>query len=141
MNRFRPFILLVTIVLAGLLAYGVWTRPGAEGVDHEGFSAERVIRDIEVISKNHHSVAHPAERAEVREYLVGRLNELGADTVKLFGYDSLTGPQNKHVVYNFDAVNVLAEFSPAVKMADPTYLLLVAHYDSRYSQLMPKDTV
>lgn len=141
MNRFRPFILLVTIVLAGLLAYGVWTRPGAEGIDHEGFSAERVIRDIEVISKNHHSVAHPAERAEVREYLVGRLNELGADTVKLFGYDSLTGPQNKHVVYNFDAVNVLAEFSPAVKMADPTYLLLVAHYDSRYSQPMPKDTV
>ncbi len=141
MNRFRPFILLVTIVLAGLLAYGVWTRPGAEGIDHEGFSAERVIRDIEVISKYYVSVSDTEERDVFIEFVVGRLNELGADTVKLFGYDSLTGPQNKHVVYNFDAVNVLAEFSPAVKMADPTYLLLVAHYDSRYSQPMPKDTV
>ncbi len=141
MNRFRPLVLLVTIVLAGLLAYGVWTRPGAKGLDYEGFSAARVIDDIEVISKKHHSVAHPAERAEVREYLVGRLNELGADTVKLFEYDSLVGPQNKHVVYTFDAVDVLAEFAPPASVEDPTYLLFVAHYDSRYSQPMPKDTV
>ncbi len=141
MNRFRPLILLVTVVLAGLLAYGLWTRPGAEDADYEGFSAGRVIKDIEVISKKHHSVAHPAERAEVRDYLVGRLYELGADTVRLYEYDSLVGPQNKHVVYTFDAVNVLAEFPPLQASADTTYLLLVAHYDSRYSQPMPKDTV
>ncbi len=141
MNRFRPLILLATVVLAGLLAYGIWTRPGAKEIDYEGFSAARVAKDIEVISKKHHSVAHPEERAEVREYLTGRLNELGADTVKLFRYDSLTGPQNKHVVYTFDAVNILAEFAPQTSSANPTYLLFVAHYDSRYSQPMPKDTV
>ncbi len=141
MNRFRPFILLVAVVLAGMLAYGILTRPTAKDVDYEGFSAARVVKDIEVISKNHHSVAHPSERAEVREYLVGRLHELGADTVKLFEYDSLTGPQNKHVVYTFDAVDVLAEFPPLAAAEDTAYLLLVAHYDSRYSQPMPKDTV
>ncbi len=142
MNRFRPLILLVTVVLVGFLSYGFLTRPGAKDVDYEGFSAARVIDDIEVISKKHHSVAHPEERAEVREYLVGRLNELGADTVKLFEYDSLVGPQKKHVVYTFDAVDVLAEFAPPAGVEDPTYLLLVAHYDSRYSQPMPKkDTV
>ncbi len=141
MNRFRPLILAVAVVLAGLLAYGLWTRPSAKDVDYEGFSAGRVINDIEAISKNHHSVAHPEERAQVREYLAGRLNELGADTVKLFRYDSLVGPQNKHVVYTFDAVDVLAEFAPAAASEDTTYLLLVAHYDSRYSQPMPKDTV
>ena len=141
MNRFRPFILALTVIAAGLLAYGLWTRPSAEPVDAEGFSAARAVEDIEVISKKHHSVAHPEERAEVREYLTGRLQELGADTIRLFKYDSLVGPQNKHVVYTFDAVDVLAEFSPQKAMEDTTYLLFVAHYDSRYSQPMPKDTV
>ncbi len=141
MNRFRPLVLLVTVVLAGFLAYGFLTRPNAKDADYEGFSAARVTKDIAVFSKKNHSVAHPAERAEVRDYLVSRLNGLGADTVKLFEYDSLVGPQNKHVVYTFDAVNVLAEFSPSADIDDPTYLLLVAHYDSRYSQPMPKDTV
>ncbi len=142
MNRFRPLILFVTVVLAGIFAYGPYgTRSSAEDPDFGGFSAARVIEDIEVISKKHHSVAHPEERAEVREYLIQRLDELGADTVKLFEYDSLTGPQNKHVTYTFDAVDVLAEFAPLTPSEDPTYLLMVAHYDSRYSQPMPKDTV
>ena len=140
MNRFRPLILAAAITLSGLLAYGLWTRPAAEPVDSEGFSAARAVKDIEVISKEHHSVAHPEERAAVREYLVQRLEQLGADTVMQYRYDSLTGPKNKHVVYTFDAVNVLAEFAPA-DIQDPTYLLMVAHYDSRYSQPMPKDTV
>lgn len=141
MNRFRPLILAAVVAVSALLAYGIWTRPGAEPVDSDGFSAGRAVRDIEVISKEHHSVAHPEERAAVREYLVDRLNGLGADTVRLYEYDSLVGPQNKHVVYTFDAVNVLAEFPPLKASEDPTYLLMVAHYDSRYSQPMPKDTV
>ncbi len=175
MNRFRPFVLSAVAIISALLAYGFLTRPAAKGIDSEGFSAARVAQDIEVISKKHHSVAQPQERAEVREYLVSRLKELGADTVRLFEYDSLTGPQNKHVVYTFDAVNILAEFAPVAatapatpqKPATPalpsasspdkptvltepsgthidtnTCLLLVAHYDSRYSQPMPgNDTV
>ncbi len=142
MNKIRPFILLAVVVIAGFLAYGFLTRPGAKDVDYEGFSAARVAKDIEVISQKNHSVAQPEERAQVREYLVGRLNGLGADTVRLFEYDSLVGPQKKHVVYTFDAVDVLAEFPPVEASEDATYLMLVAHYDSRYSQPMPKrDTV
>ena len=95
-----------------------------------------------MISRENHSVAHPEERARVREYLVERLEGLGADTVTLFKYDSLVGPQNKHVEYTFDAVNVLAEFAPLTPSEDDTYLMMIAHYDSRYSQPMPKrDTV
>lgn len=141
MNKIRPFVLIAAIILTGLLSYGIFTRPGAQPADSEGFSAARIVEDIEVISKEHHSVAHPEERAKVREYLVGRLEGLGADTVKLYEYDSLVGPQNKHVVYTFDAVDVLAEFPPLEDAEDATYLLMVAHYDSRYSQPMPKDTV
>ena len=112
MNRLRPFILAVTVLAVGLLAYGVLTRPAPKPADAEGFSAARVAKDIEVISKEHHSVAHPVERAQVREYLIGRLEELGADSIRVFRYDSLVGPENKHVVYTFDAYDVLAEFPP-----------------------------
>ena len=141
MNRFRPFILVAAVVLTAFVSYGLWTLPKAKPADYEGFSAERAVKDIEVISRRHHSVAHPEERAEVREYLVRRLHELGADSVRVFRYDSLTGPQNKHVEYTFDAYDVLAEFAPLKDSDDAAYLMMVAHYDSRYSHPMPKDTV
>ena len=141
MNKIRPIILAVAVILAGLLAYGVFTIPSPKGLEEEGFSAARVVEDIEVLSKEHHSVAHPQERAKVREYLVRRLNQLGADKVEIFSYDSLVGPKNKHVVYTFDAHNILAEFAPLQPSEDTTYLMMVAHYDSRYSQPVLRDTV
>ena len=141
MNKFRPIILAVAIIVSALMAYGLFTMPSPKTVDAEGFSSARVVRDIEVISKEHHSVAHPVERAAVREYLVSRLNELGADTVQIFRYDSLVGPKNKHVEYEFDAYDVLAEYPPLKESGDTTYLMFVAHYDSRYSQPFAKDTV
>ena len=140
MNRFRPIILAFSVVAAALLAYGMFTLPRPKQADAEGFSSARVVKDIEVISREHHSVAHPQERAEVREYLIKRLYDIGADTVRVFSYDSLTGPQNKHVIYTFDAHNVLADFSPGESDASAD-LLFVAHYDSRYSQPFARDTV
>ena len=141
MNKVRPIILALAVILAGCLAYGVWTRPAGQPADVEGFSAARAVKDIEVISKEHHSVAHPEERAKVREYLVQRLEGMGADTVLRYEYDSLVSPSNRPFIYTFDAENVLAEFAPLNPSADDTYLLFVAHYDSRYAQIMPKDTV
>ncbi len=141
MNKYRPLILTVAIIAAALLAYGLFTLPRSQSADAEGFSSARVVKDIEAISKEHHSVAHPVERAAVREYLVGRLNELGADTVCIFRYDSLVGPKNRHVEYMFDAYDILAEFTPLEASDDTTYLMMVAHYDSRYSQPFARDTV
>lgn len=143
MTKIRPVILLFAVVASAFLAYGLWTMPKPQSADYEGFSSARVVEDIKVISQKHHSVAHPQERAEVRNYLVERLQGLGADTVMLMRYDSLKGPQNKHVEYTFDATNIVAEFAPAAgaSTAAPTWLMLVAHYDSRYSQPMPRDTV
>ncbi len=142
MDRIRIALLAVAVILVGLVAYGWFSRPAVQDATSSAFSAERVVNDIEVISRNHHSVAHPQERAEVRDYLVSRLGELGADTVRLFEYKSLTGPENKHVTYTFDATNVLATFAPENPTEQTTYLLMVAHYDSRYSQPIAKnDTV
>ena len=83
MNRLRPALLAVTVVSAALMAFGFLTLPSSEDLNHEGFSAVRVLQDVEVISRDHHSVAHPQERAAVRDYLVSRLEELGGD-VKLY---------------------------------------------------------
>lgn len=141
MNRIRPLIVSAVVIIAALLAYGLFTMPFPKGEDAEGFSAARVVKDIEVMSVEPHSVAHPEERARVREYLVGRLQGLGADTVRIFSYDSLVGPKNKHVIYTFDAHNILAEFHPTDSSASKTELLFVAHYDSRYSQPFGRDTV
>ena len=141
MNKIRPVILFAAVVLSELLAYGLWTLPKPQNADYEGFSSARVVEDIRVISQKPHSVAHPDERAQVREYLIDRLESMGADTVMQFRYDSIVGPQNKHVEYTFDAVNLLAEFAPASETVSGTDLMLVAHYDSRYSQPMPRDTV
>ena len=141
MNRFRPFILASIVVLTAFLAYGLFTQPNPQPADAQGFSSARVVKDIEYISKENHSVAHPQERARVREYLVERLEGLGADTVQLFQYDSLVGPVGKPFVYTFDATDVLAEFPPMNPSEDDTYLMFIAHYDSRYAQIMPKDTV
>ena len=141
MNRFRPIILASIVVLTAFLAYGLFTQPKPQPADAQGFSSARVVNDIEYISKENHSVAHPQERARVREYIVERLAGLGADTVQLFEYDSLVGPVGKPFVYTFDATDVLAEFPPMNPSEDDTYLMFIAHYDSRYAQIMPKDTV
>ena len=142
MNKIRPILLALVGVVAGLLAYGVLTVPAPKTADAEGFSSARVVKDIEVISKEHHSVAHPEERAAVREYLIGRLHQLGADTVQVYSYDSLVGPKNRHVEYVFDAHNIVADFAPLTASENkPTELLFVAHYDSRYSQPFARDTV
>ena len=144
LKRFRPIYLALSVVAAALLAYGLWTRPEPQPKDAEGFSSARVVEDIKVISQKNHSVApkDTAARSAVREYLVERLQGLGADTLMRFRYDSLQGPEKKHVVYTFDAENLLAEFHPQKQSDDTTYLMFVAHYDSRYSQPMPhQDTV
>lgn len=74
MKRVRIYIFLVIVIVIGLVAFGLGSRPMVEGADSLAFSAERVVRDIEQISQKHHSVAHPEERQEVRNYLVDRLN-------------------------------------------------------------------
>lgn len=142
MNKIRFFLFSTVVILTGLIAFGLASRPQVKNADALEFSAERIIEDIRGISQHHHSVAHPEERADVREYLISRLQQIGADTVRTFEYKSLTGPENKHVTYTFDATNILATFNPKQAQDEQTYLLMVAHYDSRYSQPMAKgDTV
>lgn len=132
MKQHRPLFLILTILLSAFIAYGLWTSPFTT---EEGFSSERIVEDLKVIASEPHSVAHPEERTKVLQYLTRRLEELGGRT-KTYTY-----PNIKARRFTFDATNVVAEFPPMETSADTTWLMMVAHYDSRYPWKLINDTV
>ena len=135
MKQHRPLFLIITILLSAFIAFGFLSMPSPKGINKEGFSAARVIEDLKVIAQKPHSVAHPEERAEVLRYLTDRLEELGGNT-QIYVY-----PNIKARKFTFDASNVLATFPPLKESSDTTYLMMIAHYDSRYPWKLKKDTV
>ena len=136
MNNLRKYITVAIIVLVAFIAYGLWTLPSPKDSSSKGFSAERVAKDIEVISKDFHSVQDPENRLVVRDYLIQRLNSLGAD-VKLYDYDSV---YSKRVDNTINISNIFCELPP-LNSEDSTYLMLVAHYDSRSVNIVRGDTL
>ncbi|MGN0200013.1 MAG: M28 family peptidase [Candidatus Cryptobacteroides sp.] len=133
MKYLRPLILILAITLSAFVAYGLFSLPRPmEEEDH--FSSAKAVQTIENISKERHSIIHPEARAEVREYLVARLEEMGART-RRYSYPDVEGKG-----YRFDAENIVAEFPPLKESKDTTWLLMVAHYDSRYPWVPVRDT-
>ncbi len=135
MKLIKVIILIGLIVLSCFIARGLFSMPKATDGDVIGFSTNDVIETIKTISHKQHSVAHAQEREEVREYLISRLTAIG-DTPTIYSY-----PNQEAKGYNFDAVDILAEFQPLSQQTDTTYVMLVAHYDSRYAQPFRNDTV
>ena len=135
MKLIKVIILIGLIVLSCFIARGLFSMPKATDGDVMGFSTNDVIETIKTISQKQHSVAHAQEREEVREYLISRLTAIG-DTPTIYSY-----PNQEAKGYNFDAVDILAEFQPLSQQTDTTYVMLVAHYDSRYAQPFRNDTV
>lgn len=135
MSKLRKFITVAIIALAAFIAYGLWTLPSPKDKDYSGFSAARVAEDIAVISKDFHSVKEPENKIVVRDYLIERLKSLGAD-ISLYNYDST---YSERVDYPVDLSNIYCEFPP--QNGDSTYLMLVAHYDSRSTNIVRGDTL
>ena len=135
MKQHHPLFLILTILLSAFIAFGFLSMPSPKGINEEGFSASRVIEDLKVIAQKPHSVAHPEEKAEVLRYLTNRLEELGGNT------QTYVYPNIKARKFTFDASNVLATFPPLKESSDTTYLMMIAHYDSRYPWKLKKDTV
>lgn len=133
MKYLRPLIIILAITLSAFVSYGLFSLP--RPMEEEGhFSSAKAVQTIENISKERHSIIHPEARAEVREYLVARLEEMGART-RRYSYPDVEGKG-----YRFDAENIVAEFPPLKESKDTTWLLMVAHYDSRYPWVPVRDT-
>lgn len=136
MKTYRSLILTLSIALSALVAYGVFfSMPSPKDVDAEGFSSARVVKDLEVIAQEPHSVAHPEARDRLLNYLTERLEKLGGNP-QTYVYPNIISRK-----FTFDAKNLLAEFPPLKASSDTTYLLMMAHHDSRYPWKLMGDTV
>lgn len=136
MKTYRSLILTLSIALSALVAYGIFfSMPSPKDVDVEGFSSARVVKDLEVIAQEPHSVAHPEARDRLLNYLTERLEKLGGNP-QTYVYPNITSRK-----FTFDAKNLLAEFPPLKASSDTTYLLMMAHHDSRYPWKLMGDTV
>lgn len=135
-SGYKTAVYYAVIIFAALVAYHlfpVWEINDKESVR---FSPVRVAKDINIISKRPHSIEHPKERKVVGEYLFHRLQQLGG-SVQIFEYDSIKSRLGGY----FDIANIYASFDPPQVTDSTQYLLLVAHYDSRFSEKVLKDTV
>lgn len=135
MSRLKFIAGIALLILTAFVSFGLFTIPNAESVDSENFSAERAAKYIEVIASEPHSVEHPVERSKVRNYLVDKLTEMGGEP-QIHEYDSI---EFRYGGY-FDIGNVYCEFNPTSGPAK-SYILLVAHFDSRFRQTEHQKTV
>lgn len=136
MKRFKCLLLIAVFLISALFVFsGIYYPKIRKYDDFSGFSAHRVHEYLENISKEPHSVIRPEERAAVRDYLCGRLKRLGGEPV-VIKYDSV----HDKIAGITDLYNIYTKFEPACGDAS-SYVLLIAHYDSRYWQDVKGDTV
>ena len=135
-SAYKTIIFWIVAIIAALIAYQVYPSIDIHHKDSHSFSAERVAADINIISKRPHSIEHPKERKVVADYLFHRLEQMGAN-VQSFEYDSI---KCKFGGY-FNIENIYGRFDPLSVTDSTKYILLVAHYDSRYHQKVLQDTV
>ncbi|MHC1778727.1 MAG: M28 family peptidase [Bacteroidales bacterium] len=128
MRRPVRFSILITVLLTSLiLTLNKVNLPSVYKKTNNNFSALNVAEDIKFISKEPHSVKHPKERERVREYLNNRLNILGMDTEYL-KYDSVKDRFGEFI----DIANIYAVAEPPNGIGATSYVLLMAHLDSRF---------
>lgn len=135
-DKYKFVIYYLPVLLIVIVALGFFPVVKVADKLSPGFSAERVAEDIKYISKQPHSIQHPRERAVVRDYLFHRLENMGAQPQR-FAYDSIACKFGGY----YDIENLYAVFNPPVVTDSTNYVLLVAHMDSRYFNVVLKDTV
>jgi len=114
------------LILLGLLAIHGIDPPAAvdENAPAPEFSAARAMRDVREIAKKPHPIGS-AESDRVRDYLIGRLRELGANP------DVQTTTVARHSPLGADAWAIVNNLVAKIHGTNPTgAVMMVAHYDS-----------
>lgn len=128
MRKFRIALCIISILVTLLLSLKYLQGPKIDRDAIVGFNAQNTLHDLKVISMYPHSFEHPNERRMVRNYLYKRLNDFGLKPV-IYNYDSI---KTRLGTYS-NASNIYAVIDPVQGEAS-SYILLVAHYDSRFSK-------
>ncbi|NER15370.1 M20/M25/M40 family metallo-hydrolase [Leptobacterium flavescens] len=112
------------LAIAGILYWNYYTSMPQSysklDTDTTEFSTERALKHLKIISEKPHYVGSEAH-AEVGEYLIDQLNELGLKAHTQEGYNI-----NARGVFN-KSINILARIEGREK---GKALLLLSHYDS-----------
>ncbi len=119
-------IALALLILFGLLAIHSTEPPAAADANAPlaDFSAARAMRDVREIAKAPHMLGS-AENDRVRDYLVGRLRELGASPAVQ------TATVARHTQSGPDTWAIVNNVVATIPGTSPTgAVLMVAHYDS-----------
>lgn len=119
-------ITLAILILFGLLAIRSIEPPPAvdENAPVTEFSAARAMRDVSEIAKKPHPLGS-AENDRVREYLIGRLRELGANP------EVQTVTVARHLPFGPDTWAVANNLVAKIPGTHPSgAVMMVAHYDS-----------
>lgn len=127
----NPLFLIIVIVLSAFASFFFWRMPLPDKNPASAFDTEAILSDISVIAADRHSVAHPEARAEVRDFLIERLESMGAE-LSIYHKDSI---ESRGFVFDID--NLVADFPVE---GSESVLAMVAHYDSRYPLVPIKDT-
>lgn len=135
-SAYKTIIFYIVAIFAALAAFQIYPSIDINCKDSSSFSSERVAADINIISKRPHSIEHPKERKVVANYLFHRLEQMGGD-VQSFEYDSIKCKLGGYI----NIENIYGQFDPLNATDSTKYVLLVAHYDSRYHQKVLQDTV
>ncbi len=119
-------ITLAILILLGLLAIRSIEPPPAVDANAPAteFSAARAMREVREIAKRPHPLGS-AENDRVREYLVGRFRELGANP------EVQTVTVARHIPFGPDTWAVANNLIAKIPGTHPTgAVMIVAHYDS-----------
>jgi hypothetical protein len=125
-GRLAGPITFVLLILIGLFATRSIAPPTAvdENASATEFSATRAMRDVREIAKKPHPLGS-AENDRVRDYLAGRLRELGANP------EVQTATVARHTGSGPDTWAVVNNLVAKIPGTQPTgAVLIVAHYDS-----------
>ena len=138
-NLYKTLAFYICVVLAVVVALELFPHKKINDRSSDEFSALRVSDDIRVISKEPHSIQHPKERKVLAEFLFHRLQQMGGAT-QMLEYDTIPSKIGGEFFYK----NIYSVFEPGENSLPDSlrkYTLLVAHYDSRFRQIVGKDTV
>lgn len=127
MSKTRLLISLITTAIVFVSAADYYSLPFVSKGDLEDqFSVSRVAKDIQVISEEPHSIEHPKAREKVRGYLAKRLQDMDVTSI-YYSYDSVLSRFKTPI----DISDLYARIEP-LNGESSSYILLVAHMDSRF---------
>ncbi len=124
MFKNNKIVISIAIIFSLLIGFSSLYTPKPKDSNNSGFSSERAKEDIKEISKDVHSVLQQDNLKEVRDYILGRLSEIGLNP-EVFTYENITDKYDN----TYDVNNIYAKID-GKDGEDGNYIMLATHYDS-----------